>query len=141
METVRYLLLRQWRQSETHHRLFTVILFSLQVRAGLPRSGAAHDLDGISSIVVVLEGYNSLISETLHGVAQIKYDISSLTGYLVHWKLGHCSEQRPKPPVPGPLQELQSQKEHVDTVSPEALVRVKDFVKQLLKNLNQLEMC
>ncbi|XP_026167583.1 leptin-like [Mastacembelus armatus] len=112
-----------------------------QVPAGLTLSPPADDLDGPSSIVTVLEGYNSLISDTLNGVSQVKFDISSLTGYLSQWRQGHCSEQRPKPSVPGPLQELQSRKEFIHTVSIEALMRVKEFLNLLLKNLDHLETC
>nr|QFQ51510.1 leptin A [Lateolabrax maculatus]UPX95538.1 leptin [Lateolabrax maculatus] len=111
------------------------------VPAGLTLSPPADDLDGPSSIVAVLEGYNSLISDTLNGVSQVKFDISSLTGYLDQWRQGHCSEQRPKPSVPGPLQELQSRKEFIHTVSIEALMRVKEFLNLLLKNLDHLETC
>lgn len=114
---------------------------SPQVPAGLTLSPPADDLDRPSSIVAVLDGYNSLISDTLNGVAQVKYDISSLTGYLDQWRQGHCSEQRPKPSVPGPLQELQSRKAFIHTVSIEALMRTKEFLNLLLKNLDQLEIC
>ncbi|XP_044050722.1 leptin-like [Siniperca chuatsi] len=112
-----------------------------QVPAGLTLSPPADDLDGPSSIVMVLEGYNSLISDTLNGVSQVKFDISSLTGYLDQWRQGHCSEQRPKPSVPGPLQELQSRKEFIHTVSIEALMRVKEFLNLLMKNLDHLKTC
>ncbi|KAM7396612.1 hypothetical protein PAMP_019645 [Pampus punctatissimus] len=113
----------------------------IQVPAGLTLSPPGDYLDGASSIVMVLEGYNSLISDTFDGVSQVKSDISSLTGYLDKWKQRHCSEQRPKPPLPGPLQDLQSQKEYIYTVSIEALMRVKEFLNQLLKNLDHLETC
>ncbi|XP_054475793.1 leptin-like isoform X2 [Anoplopoma fimbria] len=112
-----------------------------QVPAGLTLTPPADDLYGPSSIVTVLEGYNSLICDSLNGVAQVKTEISSLTGYLNQWRQGHCSEQRPKPSVPGPLQELQSRKEFIHTVSIEALMRVKEFLSVLLKNLDQLETC
>lgn len=99
------------------------------------------DLDGASSIVTVLEGYNSLISDTFDGVSQVKSEISSLTGYVDQWRRGHCSEQRPKPSVPGPLQNLLSRKEFVHTVTIEALMRVKELLNLLLKNLDHLESC
>ncbi|KAM7002975.1 leptin a [Tautogolabrus adspersus] len=112
-----------------------------QVPAGLTLSPPADELDGPSSIVNILEGYNSVISDTFNGVSQVKMEISSLAGYLNQWRQGHCSEQRPKPSMPGPLQELQSRKEFIHTVSMEALMRVKEFLKLLLKNLDHLETC
>lgn len=114
---------------------------SFQVPPGLTLSPPTDDLDGTSSIVMVLEGYNSLISDSLTGVSQVKFEISSLAGFLNQWRLGHCSEERPKPSVPGPLQELQSRKEFIHTVGIEALMRVKEFLNLLLKNLDQLETC
>ncbi|KAM3609570.1 uncharacterized protein V6R79_017110 [Siganus canaliculatus] len=112
-----------------------------KIPAGLTVSPPADELDGSSSVVTTLEGYNSLISDTLSGVSQVKSDISSLTGYLDQWRQGHCSDQRPKNSVSGPLQELQSRKEFIHTVSIEALIRVKEFLNLLLKNLDQLETC
>lgn len=90
---------------------------------------------------MILEGYNSLISDSLNGVTQVKFEISSLTAYLDQWTKLNCGEQRPKPSVPGPLQELQSRKGFIHTVSFEALVRVKAFLNLLLKNLEHLETC
>lgn len=107
----------------------------------LTLSPPVDELDGSSSVVTVLDGYNNLISDTLNGAAQIKAEISSLTRYLDQWKHGHCSELRPKPPASGRLQELESAKEYVHTVSREALLRVKEFLKLLLKNLDHLETC
>lgn len=80
-----------------------------------------------------LEGYNNLISDSFGGVAQIKAEISSLAGYLNHWRQGNCQEQQPKV--------LQRRKIFSHTVSLEALMRVKEFLKLLLKNLDHLEKC
>lgn len=113
----------------------------LQVPVGLTLSPRADDLGGPSSAVAVLEGYNSLISDSLSGVSQVKSEISSLTGYLKQWRQVNCKEQWPKTSAPGPLQELQSRKEFIHTVSIEALLRVKEFLNLLLKNLDQLETC
>ncbi|XP_034444537.1 leptin-like [Hippoglossus hippoglossus] len=99
----------------------------------------ADDLNGASSIVTVLDGYNSLISDTFHRVPRVKLEISSLTGYVDQWRKGHCSEWRPKPSMPEPR--LQSPKEFIHTASIEALMRVKEFLNLLLKNLDQLETC
>nr|BEJ26138.1 leptin a [Ammodytes japonicus] len=111
-----------------------------QVPAGLTLS-PSDDLDGPASIVTALDGYNSMISDTLDGVSQVKTDISSLTGYLSQWRQGHCSEKGPKPSVPGPLLELQNRKGFVHTVSIEALMRVKEILNLLLKNLDHLDTC
>lgn len=116
-------------------------MLSLQVPAGLILSQPADDVDGLSSIVMILDGYNSLISDSLNGVSQVKSEISSLSGYLQQWKKGHCNEQRPKPLVSGSLQELQSRKEYIHTVGIEALMRVKEFLTLLLKNMDQLKTC
>ncbi|KAF3688900.1 Leptin Precursor [Channa argus] len=113
----------------------------IQVAPSFTLSPPTDVLDGSSSVVRVLEGYNSLISDGFNDVSQVKFDISSLTGYLVHWRQVHCTEQRPKPLVSGRLQELQSQKQFIHTVSMEALMRVKLFLNLLLKNLDHLEIC
>ncbi|XP_029992531.1 leptin a [Sphaeramia orbicularis] len=114
---------------------------NIEVPSGLTISPSTDDSYGLSSVVMVLEGYNSLISDTFNGVPQVKSDISSLTGYLKLWSQGHCSEQRLKPSVPGPLQELQSRKQFIHTVGMEALMRVKEYLSQLMKNLDHLETC
>lgn len=101
----------------------------------------ADELGGCASVVASLEGYNSLISDSLSDVVQIKAEISSLTGYLDHWRQNHCKEQRPKPAVPEPLRELQRRKGFIHSVTFEALMRVKEFLNLLLKNLDHLEKC
>lgn len=101
----------------------------------------ADELGGCASVVASLEGYNSLISDSFSGVSQIKVEISSLTRYLNHWSQRNCKEQRPNPAVPGPLQELQRRKDFIHTVTLEALMRVKEFLHLLLKNLDHLERC
>ncbi|XP_034541893.1 leptin-like isoform X2 [Notolabrus celidotus] len=112
-----------------------------QVPDGLTIDQTAYDLNGPASIVTILEGYNSLISDSFDGVSQVKFEISSLAGYLDHWRQGHCSVQPSKPSLPERLQELQSRKEFIHTVSMEALMRVKEFLSLLLKNLDHLETC
>lgn len=99
------------------------------------------ELGGSASVVAVLEGYNSLIPDSFGHVSQIKAEISSLTGYLNNWRQVNCTEQRPKVPVPEPLQELQRRKKFIQTVAIEALMRVKNFLNLLLKNLDHLERC
>ncbi|XP_068595557.1 leptin-like [Brachionichthys hirsutus] len=114
---------------------------NVEIPATLTLSPPTDSLNGPSCIVPVLEGYNSLISDSLIGVSQIKTEISSLTGYLDQWRKVHCSEQWPKLSLPRRIQELQSRKKHVHTVSFEALLRVKEFLNLLLKNLDLLENC
>lgn len=80
-----------------------------------------------------LEGYNNLISDSFGGVSQIKTEISSLAGYLNEWREGNCQEEQPKVP---PMRKVFSH-----TVSLEALMKVKEFLKLLLKNLDHLEKC
>ncbi|XP_062246279.1 leptin-like [Platichthys flesus] len=99
----------------------------------------ADHLNGASSIVTVLDGFNSRISDTFHRVPRVKAEISSLTGYVDQWRRGHCSEWRPNPPMPETR--LQSPKEFIHTASIEALMRVKEFLNLLLRNLDQLETC
>ncbi|KAM3870591.1 leptin-like [Diretmus argenteus] len=117
------------------------IYFQLQVPVGLTINPPADNLDGLSSIVMVLEGYESLLSETLDRLPQLKQEVSSLRGLLDGWKLGYCSEQRPKPPMQGRLAELQSRKEYIHTVGIEALLGLKEFLNLLLKNLDHLGKC
>ncbi|KAM4619557.1 leptin-like [Polymixia lowei] len=118
------------------------IYFQLQFPAGLTlHSQLTDNLDGLSSIVMVLQGYESLLSENLDGLLQLKQEVSSLSGYLEDWKQSHCGDQRPKPPVQGPLAELQSRKLYIHTVGIEALMRIKEFLNRLLKNLDHLGTC
>lgn len=117
------------------------LLLFPQVPFGMTLNPPADELGGSASVVTRLEGYNSLISDNLSDVLQIKAEISSLTGYLDNWRQNNCKEQRPKPAVPGPLQELQRRKDFIHTVTFEALMRVKEFLNLLLKNLDHLEKC
>ncbi|XP_037623710.1 leptin-like [Sebastes umbrosus] len=132
----------KWRAEQLLVRLNSLHQQDFQVPADLTLSPTADSLDGPSSIVTVLEGYNNLISDTFNGVSQIKLDITSLTGYIYQWGQDHCSQPWPKPvAMPVPLQELRSRKKFIHTVSFEALLRVKEFLNLLLKNLDQLETC
>lgn len=121
-----------------HQRLLS---FLRQVPIGMTLDPPADELGGSALVVASLEGYNSLISDSFGGVLQIKAEISSLTGYLDHWRQSNCKEQRPKPALPGPLQELQRRKGFIHSVTLEALMRVKEFLNLLLKNLDHLERC
>lgn len=109
----------------------TKLAFSQQDHNGLPSD--TDELEGSASVVASLEGYNNLISDSFGGVSQIKAEISSLAGYLNHWRQGNCQEEQPKV--------LPRRKIFSHTVSLEALMRVKEFLKLLLKNLDHLEKC
>ncbi|CAL8358824.1 unnamed protein product [Lota lota] len=99
-------------------------------------------MDGLSSLVLVLEGYESVISERLDGLAQVKQEVSSLRGYLDDWREGHCSEQlRPKQLLQGRIARLQSQKEYTHTVSIAAVLGLKEYLGYLLNNLDYLGTC
>ncbi|XP_056138149.1 leptin-like [Lampris incognitus] len=113
----------------------------LQFPSGPTINSPPDSVDGLSSIVVVLEGYDSLLSENLDGLPQLKLEVSSLRGYLNDWRQGLCGDLRPKPSLQGRLAELQSRKQYVYTVSIEALMGLKDFLGQLLKNLDLLGTC
>lgn len=99
------------------------------------------ELGGLSSIKAVLEGYNNLISDSLENVTQIKTDISTLTEYIHQWSLEHCKEQQTQSPQPEALKSLQKLKRFIHTVSIEALMRVKEYLEKLRKNLDYLEKC
>ncbi|KAG7217447.1 hypothetical protein INR49_021615 [Caranx melampygus] len=104
-------------------------------------SPPADEIAGPTSIITILNGYNGLIPDNLTGVIQVKSEISSLTGYISQWRQRHCGEQRPKPMLSGPLQKLESRKDYTLTVGIEALMRVKEFLDLVLKNLDLLETC
>lgn len=99
------------------------------------------ELGGLSSIVAVLEGYNDLISDSLENVTQIKTELSILTEYIHQWSVEHCDEQLTKLPEPEALRSLQKLKRFVLTVGLEALMRVKEYLELLRRNLDHLDMC
>ncbi|XP_028306593.1 leptin a [Gouania willdenowi] len=110
-----------------------------QVPPNLMPASHVDDLDGLTSIVSMLDGYNSLLSETLGGVPQIKLEVSSLTEYLRYWGEEHCDKQRHKPSAW--MQELHMMKESSHSVSMETINRLKTFLNLLMKNLEKLEKC
>lgn len=99
------------------------------------------ELGGLSSIAAVLEGYNDLISDSLENVTQIKTELSILTEYIHQWSVEHCDEQLTKPPEPEALRSLQKLKRFVHTVGLEALMRVKEYLNLLRRNLDHLDIC
>ena len=108
----------------------------------LSASPPTDPLDGLSSMVRVLEGYDSVISERLDGLAQVKLEVSSLRGYLDDWREGHCGGQPlPKQALQGRVARLQSRKEYIITVGIEAVVGLRDYLVHLLKNLDYLGTC
>lgn len=111
-----------------------------QIPTALTSSPPSEEQYGPCSIVAILDGYNSLISESFSGVTQVKTEISALVGFIDQWRQSHCSE-RPKPPVPEALQYLQNHKHFFHSVSFSALSRVKEYLKNLLNNLDQLDTC
>ncbi|KAK5928134.1 hypothetical protein CgunFtcFv8_013222 [Champsocephalus gunnari] len=116
----------------------------LQDESGRTLSPPAADLNGPSSIVIVLEGFNRKISsDSYFAVTQTKSHISSLTSYVKEWMKAQCSEQQPRGSEPASLLRLKqrSRPEFLDTVSTEALMRVREFLNLLLQNLDDLESC
>ncbi|XP_077591065.1 leptin-like [Stigmatopora nigra] len=104
--------------------------------------GPPDRLEGLSSLIWLLEGYGDLIpsSET-----QVKADISSLKGFLSLWRKRHCgaADDRAKStPAPGSaLQRLQSNRSFVPTINIQAHLRVKNLLAQLKDNAAILDKC
>ncbi|XP_034032532.1 leptin-like [Thalassophryne amazonica] len=117
---------------------------SLQFPADLTIGPMDDNLDGLYSIMMVLQTYESLLSDNIDKVSQVKTEISSLTRYIDHWRVqpGLCRGEQPsKANLPGHLEILQSQKEFTITVSMEALKGVKEYLNNLLNNLDRLQIC
>ncbi|XP_077451330.1 leptin-like [Stigmatopora argus] len=103
--------------------------------------GPPDQLDGLSSLIWLLEGYGDLIpsSET-----QVKADISSLKGFLGLWRKRHCgADGRVKStPAPGSaLQLLQSYRSFVPIINIQAHLRVKNILAHLKDNAANLDKC
>ncbi|XP_037307953.1 leptin-like [Pungitius pungitius] len=98
----------------------------------LPTGAPADNLSGTSSIVATLEEYNSLISDSLEGVEQVKVELSSLIDSLCQLGQGHCGEE------PKPTQSSQSQR-FKEYVTLEKLLRIKERLNQLLENVDILD--
>ncbi|KAL3061648.1 leptin-like [Trematomus bernacchii] len=116
----------------------------MQDESGWTLSPPAADPNGPSSVVIVLEGFNRKISsDSYFAVKQTKLHISSLTSYVREWMKAQCSEQQPRGSEPASLLRLKerSRPEFSDTVSTEALMRVREFLNLLLQNLDNLESC
>ncbi|KAK5612119.1 hypothetical protein CRENBAI_026152 [Crenichthys baileyi] len=125
-------------------KMLMVRLNTFQTLSSL-RVAPPAELQGYSSIVAALEGYNSLISENLLNVVQVRTDISELTNTIIH-KLMNCTAQNPKLIVPKRLQQLQNEWEqdperHVEAVSLEALLGVKEILKLLQDKFDGIASC
>uniref|UniRef100_A0A3P9PHA2 Leptin n=1 Tax=Poecilia reticulata TaxID=8081 RepID=A0A3P9PHA2_POERE len=104
-----------------------------------------QELEGFSSIVVALDGYNNLISENLLNVAQVKTDISRLTNVISHG-LMNCTEKPPKRTRPVHLQQLQNEWEqdperYVEAVSVAAINGVREIVEMLQNQIHGIACC
>ncbi|XP_075325829.1 leptin-like [Odontesthes bonariensis] len=97
-------------------------------------------IGGISSILVVLEGYNNLIPNNFTNVDQIKTDISMMAIYLTKLSERQC-KGRPRPEAPGWLQRLQTETHYVETHTVATLMGLKEFLNLLRKDLNVLKTC
>ncbi|XP_077371835.1 leptin-like [Festucalex cinctus] len=117
-------------------------LNKIQVPPGMALTPPADQLDGLSSVVTLLDGYDKLISDSLN-VSQVKAEISWLKGYLGQWKKGRCTEVKVNrtSAAGGALQRLQSQQGFVLTVGIEALARIKDILTRMLQNMEYLDKC
>ncbi|XP_016523634.1 leptin-like [Poecilia formosa] len=103
-----------------------------------------QELEGFSSIVVALDGYNNLISENLLNVAQVKTEISRLTNDIS--ELMDCTEKNPKPTLPVHLQQLQNEWEqdperYVEAISMAAINGAREIVEMLQNQIHGIPSC
>ncbi|XP_061629444.1 leptin-A-like [Phyllopteryx taeniolatus] len=118
-------------------------LKKIQVPAGMTLTQPSDQLDGLSSVVALLDGYGELISDSPY-LSQVKTEISSLKGSLASLKQSRCggeAKANRTSAAGGALQRLQSQRGFVLTVSMEALVRVMEILTRLLSNMENLDKC
>ncbi|XP_017260997.1 leptin [Kryptolebias marmoratus] len=124
------------------------LLIARIVRLNLNYQNTSHEtlepsikeLEGPSSIVTVLKGYNDLISDSLEGVTQIKTELYILTNSTDEWSQQHC-KQPTKSSEPELLKKLQKLKRFTHTVGTKALMRVKEYLSLLRRNLDLLDIC
>uniref|UniRef100_A0A3B3UJ49 Leptin n=1 Tax=Poecilia latipinna TaxID=48699 RepID=A0A3B3UJ49_9TELE len=103
-----------------------------------------QELEGFSSIVVALDGYNNLISENLLNVAQVKTEISRLTNDIS--ELMDCTEKTPKRTLPVHLQQLQNEWEqdperYVEAISMAAINGAREIVEMLQNQIHGIPSC
>ncbi|XP_054892616.1 leptin-like [Poeciliopsis prolifica] len=127
--------------------IIKTLMVRLNAFQALPSLGVnpPEELEGFSSIVATMNGYNDLISENLLNVAQVKTDISRLTD-TINRKLMNCTEKNPKLTLPVHLQQLQNEWEqdperHVEAVSLAALNGVREILKLLQNQIDGIASC
>ncbi|XP_072241800.1 leptin a [Leuresthes tenuis] len=106
-----------------------------------PSHQLSDGIGGISSVMVVLDGCNRLIPNNLSDMDQIKSDISMIVIYLTKWSERQCKGTKPKPTAPGWLLELQTDTRFVLTHTRVTLMRLKEFLELLVKDLDVLKTC
>ncbi|XP_057693558.1 leptin-like [Corythoichthys intestinalis] len=103
--------------------------------------GPPDQVDGLSSLTSLLEGYEDLIPSS---ESQVKAEIKSLKGFLDLWKKRHCGgDDRVKstPAAGSALQLLQSYRTFVPIINVQAHLRVKNILTQLKDNKGNLDKC
>uniref|UniRef100_A0A8C6SKA8 Leptin n=1 Tax=Neogobius melanostomus TaxID=47308 RepID=A0A8C6SKA8_9GOBI len=88
-----------------------------------PPSGEQY---GAASLVLIMKGYNNLILDSFNGAPEIKAEIESLYRFVDQLRKRNCAD-KPQP--------------YSVSITYSALYRVREYLKNLLKNLEQLEMC
>lgn len=115
-------------------------MFYLQIPPLLTTVPPSGEQYGASSLVVILKGYNNLILDSFNGAPEVKADIESLYRFVDQWKQQNCGD-RPQPQAPRALVELRDRRRYNVSISYSALYRVREYLKNLQKNMNQLETC
>ncbi|RVE71925.1 hypothetical protein OJAV_G00056700 [Oryzias javanicus] len=107
----------------------------LQTSTGPKFSPPSDELNGLPSIMAVIEECGSQISDDFDGAKKIKADVSALMDNISEWSEKHCGE---------PLStqaENQTSRRFSITESMQAVTRLRNFLLLLLSNSDQLEIC
>ncbi|XP_024138393.1 leptin-A-like [Oryzias melastigma] len=107
----------------------------LQTSIGPKFSPPSDELNGLPSIMAVLEECSSQISDDFDGAKKIKADVSALIDNMSEWMEKHCGE------APSAPTENQTSRRFSITESMQAVTRLKNFLLLLPNNSNQLEIC
>uniref|UniRef100_A0A8C7XRY2 Leptin n=1 Tax=Oryzias sinensis TaxID=183150 RepID=A0A8C7XRY2_9TELE len=107
----------------------------IQTSIGPKFSPPSDELNGLSSIMGVLEECTNQISDNFDEAKKIKVDISSLMDSMSEWSEKHCREQ------PSTQAENQTSRRFSITESMQAVTRLKHFLLLLQNNSDQLEIC